>query len=45
MVLQAKKYQKEGHSKEKLEPFFESAKKDITNSKLKELFTQIVNDE
>ena len=45
MVLQAKKYQKEGHSKEKLESFFESAKKDITNSKLKELFTQIVNDE
>lgn len=44
MVLQAKTYQNEGHSKEKLESFFESAKIDIINPKLKELFTKIVND-
>jgi putative hydrolase of HD superfamily len=44
MVLQAKIYQNEGHSKEKLESFFESAKTDITHPKLKELFTKIVND-
>jgi len=44
MVLQAKTYQNEGYSKEKLETFFESVKIDITNPKLKELFTKIVND-
>ena len=44
MVLQAKTYQNEGHPKEKLETFFESAKIEITNPKLKELFTKIVND-
>jgi putative hydrolase of HD superfamily len=44
MALQAKIYQNEGHSNEKLESFFESAKIGITNPKLKELFTKIVND-
>jgi len=44
MALQAKIYQKEGHSKEKLEPFFKSSKQGITNPKLKELFIKIVND-
>jgi len=44
MVLQAKIYEKDGHSKEKLESFFESAKIDITNPKLKELFTKIIED-
>ena len=43
MILQAKLYQKEGHPKEKLESFFESAKTDITDPKLKELFTMIVD--
>ena len=45
MTLQAKLYQKEGYSKEKLESFFESAKIEITNTKLKELFRKIVEDE
>jgi len=44
MVLQAKIYKKGGHSQEKLESFFESAKTDITDPKLKELFTKIVED-
>ena len=44
MALQAKIYQKDGYPVEKLEPFFESAKKDIVDSKLKELFTKIIND-
>ena len=44
MVLQAKTYQDEGHSKEQLESFYESAKKEIVNPKLKELFTQLIND-
>ena len=44
MVLQAKTYQNEGYSKEKLVTFFESAKIEITHPKLKELFTKIVND-
>lgn len=43
MALQAKLYQKEGHPKEKLESFFESAKTDITDPKLKELFTMIMD--
>lgn len=43
MALQAKLYQKEGHPKEKLESFFESAKTDITDPKLKELFTMIID--
>ncbi len=44
MALQAKIYQKDGHSQEKLESFFESAKIDITDPKLKELFTKIIED-
>ena len=44
MVLQAKIYQKDGHPQEKLESFFESAKIDITDPKLKELFTKIIED-
>ena len=44
MSLQAKIYQKEGHSQEKLESFFESAKIEITDPKLKELFTKIIED-
>ena len=44
MVLQAKRYQKEGYDKEKLQQFFDSAKEEITNSQLKELFTQIINE-
>jgi len=44
MALQAKIYQKDGHSQEKLESFFESAKTDITDPKLKELFTKIIKD-
>jgi len=44
MALQAKIYQKDGHSQEKLESFFESAKIDITDPKLKELFTKIIKD-
>ena len=44
MALQAKIYQNDGFPLEKLEPFFESAKKDIFDSKLKELFTKIIKD-
>jgi putative hydrolase of HD superfamily len=44
MVLQAKTYQDEGHSKEQLESFYESAKKDIVNPKLKELFRNILDE-
>ncbi len=44
MALQAKVYEKEGYSKEKLESFFESARVDITDPKLKELFTKIIKD-
>jgi putative hydrolase of HD superfamily len=44
MALQAKIYQNSGQSKEKLESFFESARIEITDSKLKELFTKIVED-
>ena len=44
MVLQAKTYQDEGYPKEELESFFESAKKEITHPKLKELFRNIVED-
>ena len=45
MALQAKTYQTDGHSKEKLESFFESAKNDIINPKLKELFRNIMKEE
>lgn len=44
MTLQAKIYEKEGYSKEKLELFFESAKTDIIDPKLKELFRKIITD-
>jgi len=44
MALQAKTYQTDGHSKEKLESFFESAKNDMINPKLKELFRNIIED-
>ncbi|MFB5618431.1 MAG: HD family hydrolase, partial [Candidatus Nitrosomaritimum aestuariumsis] len=44
MVLQAKLYEKDGYSKEKLQSFIESAKQEITNPKLKELFTKIIED-
>ena len=44
MALQAKIYQKDGHSQEKLQIFFDSAKKEITHPKLKELFTKIIED-
>ena len=44
MAIQAKIYEKEGHSKDKLESFFESARIDITDPKLKELFTKIIKD-
>ena len=42
MVLQANIYKKDGHSQEKLESFFKSAEIDITDPRLKELFTEIV---
>ena len=41
MALQAKVYEKEGHSKTKLETFLKTAESEITNPYLKELFTQI----
>ncbi|QDI88107.1 HD domain-containing protein [Candidatus Nitrosopumilus sp. SW] len=44
MALQAKIYQSQGYSKEKLEIFLESAKSNITHPKLKELFTKIVDE-
>ena len=42
MALQAKVYQKEGHSKIKLETFLKTAESEIRNPYLKELFTQII---
>ncbi len=44
MALQAKIYQKEGHSKEKLNLFLKSAENEITHPKLKELFRNIIED-
>ncbi len=44
MILQAKLYEKEGYSKEKLQSFIESAKQEITNPKLKELFRKIIEE-
>lgn len=44
MALQAKKYQQQGYSKEKLNVFIESAKKEISDPKLKELFTKVVKE-
>ena len=42
MALQAKIYQKRGKTMEDIEPFLESAKRSITDKKLKELFTKII---
>lgn len=42
MVLQAKIYSNDGHSKEKLDSFFNTARKEITNPKLLELFKKII---
>lgn len=44
MALQAKIYQNEGHPKEKLSTFFESAEKEITHPKLKEFFRNIIDE-
>ena len=44
MALQANIYHNKGYSKEKLQTFLESASKEITDTKLKELFTKILND-
>ena len=44
MALQAKTYGKEGHSQDKLESFFESARIEITDPKLKEYFTKIIKE-
>ena len=44
MALQARLYQKGGHSEEKLSSFFESARTEITHPKLKELFRKILDD-
>lgn len=43
MALQAKSYQEKGYGKE-IKSFFESAKKEITDPKLKELFRQILEE-
>jgi putative hydrolase of HD superfamily len=45
MVLQAKMYQKGGASTEAVESFFKSAESEITNPKLKEIFTKIIEEE
>ena len=42
MVLQATIYENDGHSKENLSSFIESAKQGITDLKLKELFRKIL---
>ncbi|AFS80837.1 metal dependent phosphohydrolase [Candidatus Nitrosopumilus koreensis AR1] len=44
MALQAKIYQEQGYSQEKLKVFLKSAKKSITHPKLKELFTKIITE-
>ena len=44
MALQAKIYEKSSLSKKDISPFLETAKADITHSKLKELFTKIIED-
>ena len=45
MALQAKIYQKNTSSKEKVESFFESAKMNVTNIKLKKILTEIMDKE
>ena len=42
MALQAKVYSNEGHSKDMLESFFNTAKNEITDPKLLEIFKKIV---
>lgn len=42
MALQAKIYSNEGHSTEKLDSFFNSARNEITDPKLSELFRKIL---
>ena len=44
MILQAKIYEKEGHSKDDISSFIESGKQEIIHPKLKELFTKIIED-
>ena len=44
MALQAKIYQKDGKTMEDIEPFLESAKRSITDKKLKEIFTKIIEE-
>lgn len=44
MVLQAKIYHHEGYSKEKLDSFFNSARNEITEPRLLQLFRDIMND-
>ena len=44
MALQAKIYQKDGKTIEDIEPFLESAKRSITEKKLKEIFTKIIEE-
>ena len=41
MVFQAISYQNEGQTRDKISPFLETARKEITHPKLKELFTDI----
>ncbi len=42
MVLQAKQYVKEGHSIDEMNPFIETARKEITHPKLKELLDHVL---
>ena len=44
MALQAKIYQKDGKTIGDIEPFLESAKRSITDKKLKEIFTKIIEE-
>lgn len=44
MALQAKIYEKDGYPTEKLKSFFDSANKEITNTRLKEVFRKIIDD-
>ncbi|MHA7647248.1 HD domain-containing protein [Nitrosopumilus sp. S4] len=44
MALQAKLYENQGIPKEKLESFYNSAKSEISDLRLKELFTNIIED-
>ena len=45
MAMQARIYQSDGYSKEKLEPFFQSANNELIHPELKELFTKITEDQ